>query len=319
MDRGAGRKRAPLDFFHTRDLIAAMPAALAEKPPEDPRRVVERIVGESGSNLARTLFLVPRERRFAMRVFYAFCRIVDDAADDVSVPAEERRAALLVHRRSVREKTPGESPVAALLREVLAECRARPEDAEAVVDGMLMDLEPEPFPDFPALEHYCHHAASAVGLVSLRIFGCRDDSCDEFARRLGVGLQLVNILRDAGEDYTERGRIYLPEDARQAAGCGLEVFAEAAERARRGEPPPAAMTSLLAAEARRARSYLNGVERLIPPCCAGFLKAPLLMRAVYSRLLDKIERGGFDVFARRYRLARWEKLALLARLFLAGK
>lgn len=286
---------------------------------EEAVREVERIVGGSGSNLARTLFLAPKGSRFGMRVFYAFCRIIDDAADDVGRPVRERREALLIHRRSVRERTEGESAVAPLLREVLAASGARAEDAEAVVDGMLMDLEPAGFEDFAALERYCYHAASAVGLVSVRIFGCRDGSCDEFARRLGVGLQLVNIIRDAGEDFVERGRVYLPRDAMAAAGVAEETLREAAERARRGEGAPEELRVLLAGEARRARGYLEGVERLIPRCCAGFLKAPLLMRAVYLRLLDKMERGGFEVFRERARLSRWETARLVARVALTGR
>ncbi len=254
-----------------------------------------------------------------MKVFYAFCRIVDDVADDLRTPVEERREILLIHRRSVREETVGESPVAALLRQVVSDYRARPEDVEAVVDGMLTDLEIKRFPDFSALEHYCHLAASAVGLVSLRIFGCCDDSCDEFARRLGVGLQLVNILRDVGEDYAERGRIYLPEDVRGKMGCDERLFAESVERAMRGESPPPEMVALLASEAQRARDYLCGVEQLMPSRCAGFLKAPLLMRAVYSRLLDKIEKREFNVFVGRCRLDRWEKLALLLRFLITGR
>ncbi len=271
---------------------------------------VDQIVEASGSNLAATLFLVRPEARFGMRLFYAFCRLVDDIADSETVPVEVKRSELLRWRAALREPQDGEHPIAGQLRKVLGEANADVSEAEALVDGVMMDLEPITFPDWPSLQLYCRRVASAVGLVSLRLFGVSDDSADQYAVGLGLGLQLINILRDVGEDLKNGGRIYLPENAMREVGYSRE------ELVNRVHNP--AFVRLMRGQARLARELIAQARGAIPSRWRSHLKAPRLMDRVYSAILDRMERDNFRVFERRYRVGGAQKILLLVRILAGG-
>ncbi|HQW30735.1 MAG TPA: phytoene/squalene synthase family protein, partial [Verrucomicrobiales bacterium] len=168
------------------------------------------IVGRSGSNLAFALAVLPRRKRQDMGVFYAFCRVVDDIADDPGFSIEVRRAGLnrwrdLIHGR-ISKPNPG---VETEFVDLCLRYSLKKEDLEAIVAGVEMDLEPLRFETTDELKRYCYHVASAVGLVSIGIFGYTDPATRVYAEQLGYALQWTNILRDIGED-TRDGRCYLP-------------------------------------------------------------------------------------------------------------
>ncbi|MCK9590307.1 MAG: squalene/phytoene synthase family protein [Terrimicrobiaceae bacterium] len=168
-----------------------------------------------------------------------------------------------------------------------------------IVRGCAMDIRPPRFETFSELEKYCWRVACAVGLASIRIFGCQDPASGAYAENLGHALQLANILRDVGED-AGNGRIYLPL-------ADLRRFGVSGEDLLRGKPTTPGFLDLMLFEAGRARARFHAA---IPPTGdKRALLAPEIMKAIYLRILSRLEKQGFPVFARRIHLGRTEKMA----------
>jgi phytoene synthase len=270
--------------------------------------VSESITRQSASNLALAFVLLPREKRCAMATLYAFCREVDDVADDVSVPPEERRSRLQAWRSDLEAafaQRPTSHPVMRELAPVIAHYQLPCSLFEELLAGVGMDLDVQRYPDYAALEVYCYRVASVVGLLSIEIFGYRNPDCREYAVCLGKALQLTNILRDVGTD-ADRGRIYLPLD--ELTRCEVlpdEIF-------RRQYSPR--FHRLAGAVAQRARAFYRQARQSLPPEDRRSMIAAELMGAVYWRLLLTLERLDFQVLGSTpIRLSRAQKLLLTVR------
>jgi phytoene synthase len=170
-----------------------------------------------------------------------------------------------------------------------------------VVDGVAMDLDTFRYATFDDLLEYCRRVASAVGLICIRIFGCRGARAVEYAVSLGVALQLTNILRDIADDL-DRDRVYLPLEDLAAAGCTVDDL-----RARTMTEP---LRRLIAIACRRTREFYDRAARARPAGDLRRLVAAEIMRAVYFETFRRIESGA-DVFAGRVRVAR-PRQALIA-------
>src|SRR5437016_2238888 len=144
----------------------------------------EEITKKSQSNLAFAFVSLPKEKRRDITTFYAFCRQIDDAADDPNVPLVERRRWLEGWRRWLREEEAGEPAFASELRKVIERCHIDLRLFEEILLGVESDLEPVNYPNFAALHRYCYRVASAVGLVSIEIFGYQNPWCKEYAHIL---------------------------------------------------------------------------------------------------------------------------------------
>lgn len=263
----------------------------------------ESITKGSKSNLALALIVLPKEIRGDMTTFYAFCRIVDDIADEPSASVDERKAQLDGWRRAVVEAFPGEPALAAEVRGVIAKYRIPVEYFHEIIAGVEMDFEPARYRDFAGLRLYCYRVASAVGLVSIEIFGCTDPASKDYAINLGLALQLTNIIRDVGEDWGKDGRVYLPLEDLERFGYTLEDLAARKHNA--------AFEKLMRFQAERARSYYALAEKGIPRRDTGKLVAAEIMRSVYKKLLVKIERDGFHVLERRHSLGKGRKISII--------
>ena len=172
-------------------------------------RVITR---KSASNLALAFVLLPKAKRDAMSALYAFCREVDDVADNESLPVPQRREQLAAWRADVLRACGAETPrfpVNLELQPVIRQYHLAFEHFDALLQGVEMDLDVKRYPDYHHLELYCYCVASVVGLLSIEVFGYRNPACREYAVCLGKALQLTNILRDVRAD-AQRGRIYLP-------------------------------------------------------------------------------------------------------------
>jgi len=252
-------------------------------------QVCQSITRRSASNLALAFVMLPAERRRAMEVLYAFCRQVDDIADEETVPVDERRRRLGEWREDVRSACSGQPPRLAVNQElapVIARYRLPFEHFDELLRGVEMDLATLRYPTFEDLATYCYRVASVVGLLSIEIFGYRSPGCRDYAVALGQALQLTNILRDVRND-AERGRIYLPQDALTRHGVSDDEVLQGAysERFRR-----------LAEEvAQRARSHYREAREKLPPGDRRAMMPAELMGSVYWRLLNQIEAAGFRV------------------------
>lgn len=269
-----------------------------------------QITRRAKSNLAFALRILPPERRDDAVVFYAFCRTLDDLADAPGIPAAERAAGLLAWENGLVQGF--ENPTE-LQRDIIAlrERHSIPNELlTAIIEGCRMDLEPRRFDTWNDLSEYIWKVACAVGLVSIRLFGCTDPDAEGYAQSLGRALQLTNILRDIREDYENGGRIYLPledlarfgfTEADLAAGVCNDRF-----------------LALMNFEAERAEAYFHQAEALLPAADRQALAPARIMAAIYQQLLRQMRRDGFRVFEKRYRVSSSRKLWILSKHLVAG-
>ena len=252
-------------------------------------------VGAKKSNLAYALGCLPPARRRDALVFYDFCRAVDDIADDSERSSETKRELLELWKTClIRGENLPEALLAVLVRHDI-DRRLLVE----IVRGVETDVEPTRFQTHEDLRTYCWRVASAVGLVSIEIFGCTNPASKTYAELLGYALQMTNILRDVAEDAAA-GRIYLPVD-------DLRKF-EVSESSLLAGKPSGNFSALMRFEAVKARSLFAAAGHALPPDDADSLKPAELMRAIYERILSRMEADNFRVFEKRYRLSRVEKL-----------
>jgi phytoene synthase len=248
---------------------------------------------------------MPQKEREAMFAIYAFCRAVDDIADDQQGDRAARTAALNAWRADLDRLYAGADPgVASFLAEAVRDFGLERTDFEAVIDGMQMDVDADIVaPDDATLDLYCDRVASAVGRLSVKVFGMERQPGLDLAHHLGRALQLTNILRDLDEDAAI-GRLYVSSGALAVAGVPvsdpLTVVAD---------PRIDVAARQIACEAKRHYEAADKVMRT----AKGQLKAPRLMGAAYGRILKHMLAEGWKPPRRRVSLSRGEKLWVLAR------
>ena len=259
-----------------------------------------------GSSFYSAMRLMPKAEREAMFAVYAFCRAVDDIADDGIGTRDERRARLEEWRTDVTALCDGRPPGrAAFLAETVALYRPRLEDFLAVIDGMEMDVDADIVaPDLATLDLYCDRVASAVGRLSIKIFGMEEGPGFALAHHLGRALQLTNILRDLDEDAGV-GRLYLPREYLLAAGVDVTT-----PQAALADP---AIDSACRHVADLAHSHYEEAHRILRARPKGNLRAPRLMGADYSQILRKMEAQGWAPPRARARLAKMELAVIVLR------
>jgi presqualene diphosphate synthase len=266
---------------------------------------VETIVRAAGTSFYRGMRILPPARRHAMYAIYAFCRLVDDIADDGG-SLEDKRLGLAAWRDRIAALYRGETdgPVTRVLALAVPRFELRAEDFIAVIDGMQSDAETVIVaPDMATLDLYCDRVASAVGRLSVRAFGDTSPAADRVAHNLGRALQLTNILRDVKED-AERGRIYLPREYLDAAGVPAD--------------PASILTApglpaVCARLAERAHGYFRDARAAMALCDRTAMKPARVMGATYDSLLSALERRGWRRLEQPVSLPKWKKLWLACR------
>jgi phytoene synthase len=251
-----------------------------------------------------SFLVLPKAKRDVIVAVWDFCRAVDDAVDLESDPARARQA-LDGWRAEVGRVFGPDTPVTPQGRELkrLAAGFSLPrEQFDALIEGVGMDITPQRFATFADLEPYCHRVASSVGLICAEIFGYRDPAVREYARDLGVALQLTNILRDVGEDLRV-GRMYLPLEDLARFGVTEEDLARENREAGAGVRSER-VRALLEHQAARARVYFSRATRVLPEAERRAVLAAEIMRTIYQETLRRIETGGCDVFTKVVRLHR---------------
>ena len=241
----------------------------------------------AGSSFYAAMRILPRRQRDAMFEIYAFCRRVDDIADS-DLPRAERLARLDLWRRDIDALYGGHAPErVAGLAQTARDFSLSREDFLAVIDGMEMDAREDiRAPDLQTLDLYCDRVASAVGRLSVRVFGMPPEDGKLLAHHLGRALQLTNILRDLDED-AGLGRLYLPREALHQAG--IDATDPAAVLA---HPALAAACAVVVA---RAQAHFAEAEKVMARSSRGAVRAPRIMGEVYRLLLDAmVARGWFS-------------------------
>jgi len=261
----------------------------------------------SGSSFYTGMRVLPRHEREAMYAIYAFCRAVDDIADDLHGDRADRAAALDRWRAAIDAIYDGGNPgQATLLVEPVRRFGLDRGDFHAVIDGMAMDVARDiRWPSAAELDLYCDCVASAVGRLSVRVFGMDREPGLALAHHLGRALQLTNILRDIDEDAAI-GRVYLPGEAIAAAGIPLTAPAEVV-----GDPRIDDVAGGLAGQAERHFAEANAILAARP---RGLLIAPRLMAVAYARLLAQMKNAGWAPPRQRVRVSKLRLLTTALRL-----
>jgi phytoene synthase len=273
--------------------------------------------------------MLPPAKRNAIVVVWDFCRAVDDAVDEAAPSPDAERASasldaasgvpstmwrvkaeeeLQLWRRELArcfDETGQlglpETRQGRALRPVIAAFRLPRQPFEDLIDGVAMDLARDRYQNIEELLEYCRRVASAVGLICIEIFGCRDQGSRDYAVNLGLALQLTNIVRDVGVDLA-RGRIYLPQADLQRFDCREEALTQGDIT----EP----VRALLAFEIARAREYFHRAALALPRADARRVVAAEIMGAIYQDILRRIESSGYDVFSRVIRVPRPARLLI---------
>ena len=275
-----------------------------------PDEYCQQKAARSGSSFYYSFLFLPPQRRRAITALYAYCREVDDVVDEMQDPAVAQ-AKLAWWADEIGRLYDGDPqhPVTRALAPHLLAFRIRRDSLMLVLEGMAMDLRQNRYLDYPALERYCHNVAGGVGELSAGIFGASEERTFEYARRLGLALQLTNIIRDVGED-ARRGRVYLPLDELQRHG--VTVADLLAGRYADGYLP------LMRFQAQRARDLYAAALAALPAADRLAQRPGLIMGAIYATLLDEIEREGFRVLHQRVALTPLRKLWIAWRTWVFG-
>ena len=265
------------------------------------------ITRKAKSNLAFALQCVPADRREHLVTFYAFCRVIDDLADDLEMPVWDKKAGLARWKEVFDTSTVNPELALPELQENVLKVRdlydIPSEYFTNVIEGCQMDLVPQRFETWEDLQEYTYRVASSVGLVCLPLFGADPMRAREYAVTLGHALQLTNILRDIGEDLTNGGRIYVPV-------LDLGDF-QYSESDLSGRVYDERFVAFMNDQSKRAEALYAKAAELLPREDFKALLAPRIMHRIYHSLLGKMRGDNFRVFDRMYRLNKFQKLALL--------
>lgn len=249
---------------------------------------------QSGSSFYYSFLFLPQAQRSAITALYAFCREVDDAVDettDMQIARtkinwwKQELTALYQHKPT--------HPVTQALLPHLTTFRLEEHLMNAIVLGMEMDLNQTRYIDFSGLKNYCWHVASTVGILSARIFGYTDQKTEQFAEKLGIALQLTNIIRDVGEDYL-KGRVYLPTDELKQFNVTVMDIAN--------HNYSSQFESLMQFQVTRAQSFYHEAMTLLPKPDRHAQRPSLMMAKIYETLLKEIVHDRFHVLHQRIAL-----------------
>lgn len=266
----------------------------------NPDEYCQQTAAQSGSSFYYSFLFLPPERRRAITALYAFCRQVDDIVDECT-DTGVARTKLAWWRQELAQLYAGEPqhPVTQALQPAIRPFGIKHEYLAEIIDGMEMDLSQNRYPDFAALELYCHRVAGVVGLLAASIFGYRDERTLDYAHTLGLAFQLTNIIRDVGED-SRQGRIYLPLSELQQ----FKVSAADILHGRQTEN----FAQLMAFQIERAEHYYRAAFEQLPQCDRKAQRPGLIMAAIYRALLREIADEGGKVLSQRTALTPVRKL-----------
>lgn len=267
----------------------------------------DTITRNAKSNLAFTLVDLPEERRRNMARLYAFCRIVDDVVDEPGMNSEERHAALDRWADIITCKAPPLEGIETEVQKLMVELHLDTAPLLELIAGCRADISPvQPATRYDLL-HYAYQVAACVGISSAAVMGASPAARD-YAMALGYALQLVNILRDVGEDCRKHGRIYLPADDMALFGVTTDDIHNQRYNYR--------MRQLLAYEAALAEKYFCEAEELYHALSVddrNCLIPAQAMSLIYHTVLEKMRDDEYRVFERRYSVNNFRKLWFLLR------
>ena len=275
-----------------------------------PQEYCQQKAAASGSSFYYSFMFLPKPKREAITALYAFCREVDDIADECH-DINLARTKLAWWRTEIANLYQGnpQHPVSKALAPAIGRYDLNEEHFQEIIDGMEMDLDQNRYADFKQLQLYCYRVASVVGLLAAGIFGYQDRQTLKYAHDLGLAFQLTNIIRDVGED-ARRGRIYLPIDELQRFGVPAKDILDA----RYSDE----FRALMAFQTERAERFYEQALAQLPAVDRKAQRPGLVMAAIYRTLLKEIAADGFQVLDRRTSLTPLRKVWLAGMTWMKG-
>lgn len=269
-------------------------------------------VSQSGSSFLAGFRFLSQEKQRAMTVLYAFCRELDDVVDDCHDTNVARQTLIWWRQDLAKVFTSDmpEHPVHQALREIVPTFRLPENELAEIINGMEMDLHHVRYATFSDLQYYCYRVAGVVGRLIARILGFKNPQTLEYAEKLGLALQLTNIIRDVGED-ARMGRIYLPMDE-------LQQFNVPANTILATTPTPE-FTALMQFQFDRAKRIYGEALALLPEEDNATQKTGLIMGSIYYALLLEIERDGLaNVLKYKIKIPNPRKMRIALKTWLFG-
>ena len=276
-----------------------------------PQEYVQHKAAASGSSFYYAFLFLPAPRRSAITAFYAFCREIDDVVDDTADAGVAGSKLAWWQTEVVRAFAGRPShPVLQALMPLAANFQIEQHHLLSVIEGCQMDLNQTRYLDYPGLQRYCHLVAGVVGEVAANIFGRTQEQTTHYAHKLGLALQLTNILRDVGEDAL-RGRIYLPMNELQQFDVKAHEILKRSESDR--------FIELMKFQTRRAHDLYDEALQLLPQADRRAQKPGLMMASIYRALLREIEHDQFRVLRQRTSLTPLRKMWLAWKVQALGR
>lgn len=257
------------------------------------------------SNLAFAFFCMEKDRAKDMEIFYAFCRLMDDIADEEGVDFQTKKIALEKWKDEINLAYDSDKKLSPLGEEMRSLVKRREIPRQYVldiIDGVMRDTIDKPFETFEDIKHYCYGVASAVGLVSIYIFGCKSPLAKEFAESLGYALQFTNILRDVVDDIRSHGRIYIPTRELEAFGVSRDDLLN--------NPHSDNCKKLYSFLYFRAKHFFNKSRRLLPPEDKRAFAPALIMWAIYEEILESLKKLDFEIPEKPLKISKPRKIYL---------
>jgi len=265
---------------------------------------------------AKTFYFVskffPRQQRYAAYSVYALCKLSDETVDDTEASLQAESLSKLKRQiASVYDTTPLNNCMLFAFKQTVNKYKIPKDYFDEILEGMRMDLNKNRYADFQELYVYSYRVAGVVGLIMLKIFGYQDKLADKYAENLGIALQLTNILRDIKEDFF-RGRVYLPQDEMRQFGISQDhiSYAKVDEK----------FKAFMQFQIKRARQYYADSSpgiRMIGNARSRLVA--LLIKELYSCVLNEIEKNDYDIFSQRAQVNNFKMLIIVIKTLIQAK
>ena len=270
----------------------------------------QRLTKKEARNFYFAFITLPKHKRHAIFAVYSFARIADDIADGSKSFGQKKE--LLeklredLHSAALRKAN---HPIFIALSDVISNFNINPELFDQLIDGVEMDLERSRFLTFNDLSLYCYHVASVIGLISIEIFGYKDERAREAAKSLGIAMQITNIMRDLKEDFLA-DRVYIPTEDLEFYGYSEEDLKNSVINEN--------FLNLMHYQAQRARQFYKSGSELFQYINPRSRACVVVLHGLYLRLLDKLENEKFQVFEKKVRLSSSRKLIVMVKLWITS-
>lgn len=270
------------------------------------------VMKKSKTNFFYSSLFLPKHKREGLRTIYAFCRMTDDIVDEATGDAESKRVELKDWENKLREAMSGKSGDGFFteLKEQIERFSIPVQPFFDLIKGMEADLDKREYESFDELCRYCYYAASTVGMMSISVFGYRHDSAKMYAEKLGIALQLTNIIRDVDRDF-ESGRLYIPAEEMKRFGYTRD---DLKIKVYNGN-----FRDMMEYQYRRALKYYKHANECLHKEDRRNMIPAIIMQRVYLAMLEKIRGEGFNVFNRKIGISKTRKLIIALRVFIKTK